>query len=84
MPDLACLLIPQEIFTLKGHQGPQSPGITDARLLRLFPVKSHFFLKTMACAIFEQIFEIPGLDTKRIYLMRFPLSLFVTQCTAIT
>jgi hypothetical protein len=30
MPDLACLLIPQEIF-------PQSPGITDTGLLRKFP-----------------------------------------------
>jgi hypothetical protein len=55
MHDLACLLIPQEIFTLKGHRGPQSPGITDTGLLRLFLVKSHFFLKTMACAIFAQI-----------------------------
>ena len=39
MHDLACLLIPQEIFTLKGHQGPQSPGITDTRLLQKFPCK---------------------------------------------
>jgi hypothetical protein len=55
MHDLACLLIPQEIFTLKGHRGPQSPGITDTRLLRLFLVKS------ISCAIFAQIYEISGL-----------------------
>jgi len=61
MPDLACLLIPQEIFTLKGHQGSQSPGITDTRLLRLFLVKSHFFLTTMACAIFAQMHEFSDL-----------------------
>ena len=36
MPDLACLLIPQEIFA-RGHQGPQSPGITDTRLLSVVP-----------------------------------------------
>jgi hypothetical protein len=37
MPDLACLLIPQEIFTLKGHRGPQSPGITDTELSSIVP-----------------------------------------------
>jgi hypothetical protein len=33
MHDLACLLIPQEIWPINGHQGPQSPEITDTRLL---------------------------------------------------
>ena len=56
MPDLACLLTPQEIFTRKGYRGPQSPGITDTRLLRLFLVKS------ISCAIFVQIYEISGID----------------------
>ena len=62
MPDLACLLILQEIFTLKGHQGPQPPGITDTGLLRLFLVKSHFFLTTIACAIFAQVCKNSGLE----------------------
>jgi len=46
--DLASLLFAPEAF-------PQSPAITDARLLRLFRVKSHFFLKAMACAIFAKL-----------------------------
>lgn len=61
MHHLSCLLIPQEIFA-SGHQGPQSLVIADARLLRLFLVKSHFFLKKMVCAILAQIYEISGLD----------------------
>ena len=45
MPDLACLLIPQEIFTLEGHRGPQSPGLTDTELLRKFPCEIPFLFE---------------------------------------
>jgi hypothetical protein len=45
MPDLACLLIPQEIFTLKGHQGPQAPGINDTRLLSVVPCEIPFLFE---------------------------------------
>jgi len=34
---LTSLLNPQEIFTLKGHQGPQSLVIVDTRFLWKFP-----------------------------------------------
>ncbi len=45
MHHLASLLIPQEIFTLKGHRGPQSLGITDTRLLRKFPREIPFLFE---------------------------------------
>jgi hypothetical protein len=135
MHDLACLLMPQEIFTLKGHLarishqsstataqwctlhdfcsvtalnivstmsarppnndcrcrqsllgvvakvmqgtafhrlatkagekyglGPQSPGITDTRLLRKFPCEIPFLAKKQWPARSSRNYEIPGLD----------------------
>ena len=38
------LLIPQEIFA-RGHQGPQSPVITDTRFLSVVPCEIPFLLK---------------------------------------
>ena len=42
MHNLTCLLIPQDIYTLKGHQGPQSPVITDTGFPRIFPCEIPF------------------------------------------
>ena len=56
---LASLLIPQEIFTLKGHRGPQSPGIIDTRLLRKFPCEINILRDLRAC------YEISGLISVR-------------------
>jgi hypothetical protein len=60
MHDLACLCLPQEIFTLKGHQGSQTPGITDTRLLRLFLVKSHFLPKNNGLRYLRATMKFPG------------------------
>jgi hypothetical protein len=58
MHDLTCLLIPQEIFTSRGTKVLSRPESLIRDFFRLFLVKTHFFLKTMACAIFAQIYDI--------------------------
>jgi len=58
MHNLACLLIPQEIF-------PQSARITDMPLLRLF-LMIYLVYTIQACAIFAQIYEMSGLSSERV------------------
>ena len=58
MHNLACLLIPQEIF-------PQSGVITDTPLLLNILVK-HLEYANQDCAIFAQIYEMSGLNRETI------------------
>ena len=60
MPDLACLLIPQEISTLKGHQGPQSPGITDTKLLSVVPCETPFLFENNGLRDLRATMNSPG------------------------
>ena len=58
MHHLASLLIPQEIFTSRGTKVLSRSYSSIRDSFRLFLVKSHFFVKTMACAILAQICDI--------------------------
>jgi hypothetical protein len=53
MPDLACLLIPQEIFS-------QSPGITDTGLLRKFPCETPFLFENNGLRDLRATMKFPG------------------------
>jgi hypothetical protein len=60
MLDLACLLISQEIFTLKGHRGPQSPGITDMGLLSVVPCEIPFLFENNILRDLRVTMKFPG------------------------
>jgi hypothetical protein len=60
MHDLACLLIPQEKFTLNGHQGPQSPGITDTRLLSVVSCETPFLFNNNGLRDLRAHMKFPG------------------------
>jgi hypothetical protein len=53
-------LIAQEIFTLKGQQDPQSPGITDTRLLPVVPCEIPFLIENNGLRDLRATMKFPG------------------------